>query len=75
MNVFSDHAIGITTINGEVVFRSFFSRDNCYNIIRKTFEMNEDDIFFEEDQDESRSVIEEEVEFEDDMKETTAKDR
>ena len=42
----SDHAIEISTKNGSMVFRSFFSRDNAYNLIRKTFDINSEEIFF-----------------------------
>jgi hypothetical protein len=50
MSFISDHAISITTVNGCMVFRSFFSRDAAYNIIKKNFEVNNEEIFFEEDE-------------------------
>ena len=68
MNVLSDHAIALLTVNGEVVFRSFFSRDECYNLIKKTFAINTEDIFFEED-DAENSFEDDNVSYEDDMKE------
>jgi hypothetical protein len=46
MSFLSDHAISITTTHGGMVFRSFFSRDAAYDLIRKTFEINNEDIFF-----------------------------
>lgn len=38
-----DNMISITTINGEVVFTSLFSRDEAYDLICKTYSINLDD--------------------------------
>jgi hypothetical protein len=37
MSLFSDNAMAVTTVNGELIFRSFFSRDATYELIKKTF--------------------------------------
>lgn len=42
-----DNMISITTINGEVIFTSFFSRDEAYDLICKTFSINLDDEVYE----------------------------
>ena len=44
----SDHAISISTLNGSMIFRSFFSRDAAYALIRRTMEINSEEIFFED---------------------------
>ena len=44
--------ISITTINGEVSFTSFFSRDEAYDLICKTFELSLDDEVYEFDENE-----------------------
>lgn len=49
MSMISDHAISIDTTNGSMLFRSFFSRDAAYTLIKKTFEINSEEIFFDED--------------------------
>ena len=40
MSLFSDNAVAVTTVNGQLIFRSFFSRDATYELIKKTFEVN-----------------------------------
>lgn len=48
--IFIDNSISFTTINGEVTFTSFFSRNEAYDLICQTFRFNfEDEIYeFEE---------------------------
>ena len=62
--------ISITTINGEVSFTSFFSRDEAYDLICKTFELSLDDEVYEFDENEEELLPEFliELEQEDDMK-------
>ena len=49
MSAISDHAIEITTVNGAMTFRSFLSRDDAYSLIKKTLEINTDEVFFVEE--------------------------
>jgi hypothetical protein len=42
-----DNSIAITTVNGEMFFTSFFSRDEAYEIINRTLELNVEEQFFE----------------------------
>lgn len=42
-----DNSIAITTVNGEMFFTSFFSRDEAYDLINKTLEINLEEQFFE----------------------------
>ena len=48
--LFIDNTLSFTTVNGEMAFTSFFSRNEAYDLVCKTFGFNfEDEIYeFEE---------------------------
>ena len=41
-----DNSISITTVNGEIFFTSFVSRDHAFDLICKTFDINLDEEVF-----------------------------
>lgn len=47
MSIIIDNSISFTTINGEIFFTSFFSRDEAYDLICKTYNFNLDDQVYE----------------------------
>lgn len=53
-----DNSIAITTVNGEMFFTSFFSRDEAYDLINKTLELNVEEQFFEAEEE----VVQDEAE-------------
>lgn len=42
-----DNSISISTINGEMFFTSFFSRNEAYDTICSTFGINSEDVMYE----------------------------
>lgn len=42
-----DNSISFTTVNGEIFFTYFFSRDLAYDLICKTFNFSLDDHVYE----------------------------
>ena len=71
-----DNSIAITTVNGEMFFTSFFSRDEAFDLINKALDINFEEQFFEpsaemeNDRKEDEMGKEQEVvEQEDDLKE------
>ena len=66
----------MTTINGEVFLTSFFSRDEAYNLICKTFQINfDDEVYEEEEKDVKPSFLMELQEEEDDLKDENIPER
>lgn len=65
-----DNSISFTTINGEIFFTSFFSRDEAYDLICKTFNFNLDDQVYEYEENEAEEIPEFLLNYEegDDMK-------
>jgi hypothetical protein len=45
-----DNSISITTLNGEIFFTSIVSRDQAYDLICKTFDINNDEFMFVADE-------------------------
>lgn len=45
-----DNSISITTLNGEIFFTSLVSRDQAYDLICKTFDINNDEFVFVADE-------------------------
>jgi hypothetical protein len=48
-SLFINNAISITTVNGELFFISFMTRDKIFDILKDTFQVNSEEIFFEEE--------------------------
>lgn len=70
-----DNSIAITTVNGEMFFTSFFSRDEAFDLINRALDINFEEQFFEPeaemedgDKEEEMNKEAETVEQEDDLK-------
>lgn len=48
--IFMDNSISFTTVKGELFFTSFFSRNEAYDLICKTYEKNLDEHVYEFDE-------------------------
>lgn len=48
-SLFINNAISITTVNGELFFISLITRDRIFDILKNAFQVNTEDIFFEEE--------------------------